>query len=165
MLSHNTQSWEISSYVERCLVCFQAAAYEDKARRLEIDLETAQKENQVINQQVSAIKEHIFDVCTENGRRLSKRSFWNPGCPAYDFYEENLWFPKPGRKAPSGAAGAHLCLKLNFMFWIFFQFNEQLESARELETNQAQMRGQIQEAQKHVSKTGVLVTHLLLHLV
>ena len=37
-----------------CVV--QAAAYEDKARRLEIDLETAQKENQVINQQVSAIK-------------------------------------------------------------------------------------------------------------
>lgn len=33
-----------------CVV--QAAAYEDKARRLEIDLETAQKENQVINQQV-----------------------------------------------------------------------------------------------------------------
>lgn len=58
-----------------CVV--QAAAYEDKARRLEIDLETAQKENQVINQQVSAIKEHIFDVCTmdEDYLRLSKRSF------------------------------------------------------------------------------------------
>lgn len=34
---------------------------------------------------------------------------------------------------------------------ILFQFNDQLESARELETNQAQLRGQIQEAQKHVS--------------
>ena len=33
------------------------------------------------------------------------------------------------------------------------QFNEQLESARELETQQAQLRGQIQEAQKHVSNT------------
>lgn len=31
------------------------------------------------------------------------------------------------------------------------QFNEQLQSSRELETNQAQLRGQIQEAQKHVS--------------
>lgn len=30
----------------------QAAAYEDKARRLEIDLETSQKENQVIGEQV-----------------------------------------------------------------------------------------------------------------
>lgn len=52
--------------------------------------------------------------------------------------------------------------KTEFHVLNFFQFNEQLESARELETNQAQMRGQIQEAQKHVSKTGVLVTHLLL---
>lgn len=35
------------------LARFQAAAYEDKARRLEIDLETSQKENQVISEQVN----------------------------------------------------------------------------------------------------------------
>ena len=35
---------------------FKAAAYEDKARRLEIDLETSQKENQVISEQVCVTK-------------------------------------------------------------------------------------------------------------
>lgn len=35
---------------------FKAAAYEDKSRRLEIDLETSQKEKQVISEQVCVTK-------------------------------------------------------------------------------------------------------------
>ena len=38
------------------MIFFKAAAYEDKARRLEIDLETSQKENQVISEQVCVTK-------------------------------------------------------------------------------------------------------------
>ena len=49
-----TLSPVIYLFLSFCLA-FQAAAYEDKARRLEIDLETAQKENQVISEQVTDV--------------------------------------------------------------------------------------------------------------
>lgn len=42
-------------------------------------------------------------------------------------------------------------VEFNCWYCTSLQFNDQLESARELETQQAQLRGQIQEAQKHVS--------------
>lgn len=42
-------------------------------------------------------------------------------------------------------------VEFNGWYCTSLQFNDQLESARELETQQAQLRGQIQEAQKHVS--------------
>lgn len=42
-------------------------------------------------------------------------------------------------------------VEFNCWYCKSLQFNDQLESARELETQQAQLRGQIQEAQKHVS--------------
>lgn len=46
-----------------------------------------------------------------------------------------------------------LCFCFFVLIVTLFQFKEQLQSAQELETNQAQLRGQIQEAQKHVSNT------------